>query len=66
MKSEKEFLRPLKLICKNIGAPKAFIADDSSTERVMMFTAFSTKLELLFMCWKGKLNMLTGLIEIVH
>ena len=33
MKSEKEFINALKLFCKEVGAPKAFIVHYSRTEK---------------------------------
>ena len=63
MKSEMEFLSPLKLFCMERGAPKALMV--LAQKKVIMFPAFPIKLELLLMCWKGKLNIPTGLIEIL-
>ena len=33
MKSEKEFINALKLFCKEVGAPKAFIVDGAQVEK---------------------------------
>ena len=33
MKSEKEFINTLKLFCKEVGAPKAFIVDSARTDK---------------------------------
>ena len=43
MKSEKEFLNALKLFCKEVGAPKAFIVDSDRTEKSNKVRQFLNK-----------------------
>ena len=43
VKSEKESISALKLFCKEVGAPKAFIVDSACTEKSNKFCQFLNK-----------------------
>ena len=43
MKSEKEFINYLKLFCKEVGVPKAFIVDSAQTEKSNKVRKFINK-----------------------
>ena len=43
MKSEKEFINALKLFCKEVGAPKAFIVDGAQVEKSNKVRQFLNK-----------------------
>ena len=44
MKSEKEFLKALKLLFKELGAPKAFIVDPHPSQKINEVRTFLEKL----------------------